>query len=149
MTPSTVLPRSAAAAACSRPSTRSTTSSPRVPTRNLARKVHFTNAPVLRNFIAGVSYFHNDYTNQEIDVETALGVEETSGGNSTYHGVDAFFDADPSSNLHFFFNFAAESANFTTYVTGGPIADCGTPANSAASSAAPSTTTSPSPTSPK
>ncbi len=30
-----------------------------------------------------------DYTNQEIDVETAAGVEETSGGNSTYHGVDA------------------------------------------------------------
>ena len=94
-------------------------------------KVHFTNAPALRNFIAGVSYFHNDYTNQEIDVETALGVVETSGGNSTYHGVDAFFDADPRSNIHFMFNFAAESANFTTYVTGGPIAACGTPANPA------------------
>ena len=34
-------------------------------------KVHFTNAPGLRNFIAGVNYFHNNYTNQEIDVETA------------------------------------------------------------------------------
>ncbi len=92
-------------------------------------KVHFTNAPVLRNFIAGVNYFHNDYTNQEIDVETALSVEETSGGNSTYHGVDAFFDADPRSNIHFFFNFAAEAADFTTYVTGGPISECGKTSN--------------------
>jgi iron complex outermembrane receptor protein len=90
-------------------------------------KVHFLNAPVLRNFIAGVSYFHNDYTNQEIDVETALGVVETSGGNSTYHGVDAFFDADPRSNIHFMFNFAAEAANFTTYVTGGTQASCPPP----------------------
>jgi iron complex outermembrane receptor protein len=95
-------------------------------------KVHFTHAPGLRNFIAGVSYFHNNYTNQEIDVETATGIEETSGGSSVYHGVDAFFDADPRSNLHFFVNFAGEASNFTTYVTGGPIAACGTPTNPAA-----------------
>jgi iron complex outermembrane recepter protein len=95
-------------------------------------KVHFTNAPGLRNFIAGVNYFNNDYTNQEIDVETALGVEETSGGNSTYHGVDAFFDADPHSNIHIFFNFAGETSKFTTYVTGGPIDACGTASNPAA-----------------
>jgi iron complex outermembrane receptor protein len=94
-------------------------------------KVHFTNAPGLRNFIAGVNYFHLNYTNQEIDVETALGVEETSGGNSTYHGVDAFFDADLRSNLHFFFNFAGEAANFTTYVVGGPLDACGTITNPA------------------
>ncbi|HUZ94662.1 MAG TPA: TonB-dependent receptor [Edaphobacter sp.] len=88
-------------------------------------KIHFTNAPVLRNFIAGVSYFHNDYTNQEIDFETANGVEETGGGDSTYHGVDAFFDADPSSNLHFFFNFSGEATNFTKYIQGGPsLAEC-------------------------
>ena len=92
-------------------------------------KVHFTHAPGLKNFIAGVNYFHNDYTNQEIDVETATGIEETSGGNTTYHGVDAFFDADPRSNLHFFMNLAGEASNFTTYVTGGTQASCGTPAN--------------------
>ena len=94
-------------------------------------KIHFTNAPVLGNYIAGVSYFHNNYTNQEIDVETADGIEETSGGSSTYHGVDAFFDADPRSNIHFFFNFSGEASNFTTFVTGGPLAACGTPANPA------------------
>jgi iron complex outermembrane receptor protein len=94
-------------------------------------KVHFTNAPGLRNFIVGVNYFHNNYTNQEIDVETALGVEETSGGNSLYHGVDAFFDADPRSNIHFFFNFAGEASNFSTYVTGGPLSECGTSSNPA------------------
>ena len=88
-------------------------------------KVHFTHAPGLRNFIAGVNYFHNNYTNQEIDFETATGVEETGGGDSTYHGVDAFFDADPRSNIHFFFNFAGEATNFTKYIQGGPsLAEC-------------------------
>ena len=94
-------------------------------------KVHFTNAPALKNVIAGVNYFHNDYTNQEIDVETAAGVELTSGGNSTYHGVDLFFDDDPRSNIHFFLNFAGEASNFTNYVTGGTEASCGTPATPA------------------
>ncbi|HEV2273130.1 MAG TPA: TonB-dependent receptor [Acidobacteriaceae bacterium] len=88
-------------------------------------KVHFTNAPGLRNFIAGVNYFHLDYTKQEIDFETATGIEESGGGDSTYHGVNAFFDADPRSNLHFFLNFAEESANFSTYIVGGPsLAEC-------------------------
>jgi iron complex outermembrane receptor protein len=87
-------------------------------------KVHFTRAPGLGNFIAGANYFHYDYTNQEIDVETAAGVQLTSGGNSTYHGVDVFFDADPKSNIHFFLNFAGEASNFTNYVTGGTQASC-------------------------
>ncbi|MFP5237699.1 MAG: TonB-dependent receptor [Acidobacteriota bacterium] len=95
-------------------------------------KVHFTHAPALGNFIAGVNYFHLDYTNQELDYETATGVNGTSGGSSAYHGVDAFFDADPKSNIHFFMNLAGEAANFTNYVTGGTEASCGTPANPAA-----------------
>ena len=90
-------------------------------------KVHLTHAPGLKNFIAGVNYFHLNYTNQELDYETATGVTGTSGGNSAYHGVDVFFDADPTQNLHIFTNFAGEAANFTTYVLGGPIAGC-TPA---------------------
>lgn len=94
-------------------------------------KVHFVNAPVLGNFIAGVDYYHLNYTNQEIDVETAAGVELTSGGNSTYHGVDLFFDADPKSNIHFFLNYAGEASDFTTYVTGGPVDQCGTSSNPA------------------
>ena len=94
-------------------------------------KVHFVNAPGLGNFIAGVNYYHLDYTNQEIDVETATGVELTSGGNSTYHGVDVFFDADPKSNIHFFLNFAGEGSSFTNYVTGGTQASCGSPTNPA------------------
>jgi iron complex outermembrane recepter protein len=97
----------------------------------IGAKVHFLHAPGLRNFIAGVDYFHNNYTNQEIDVETAAGVEETSGGSSTYHGVDAFFDADPRSNIHFFLNLAGEASNFTTFVTGGPLAECGSSSNAA------------------
>jgi hypothetical protein len=58
-------------------------------------------------------------------------VEETSGGNSSYHGVDAFFDADPRSNIHFFFNFAGEASSFSTYVTGGPLSECGISSNTA------------------
>ncbi|MGA8530580.1 MAG: TonB-dependent receptor, partial [Acidobacteriaceae bacterium] len=95
-------------------------------------KVHFTSAPGLGNFIIGANYFHLDYTNQEIDVETATGVELTSGGNSTYHGVDLFFDDDPKSNVHFFLNFAGEASNFTNYVTGGTEASCGSASNPAA-----------------
>jgi iron complex outermembrane recepter protein len=33
--------------------------------------------------------------------------------------------------MHFFLNFAGESANFSTYVTGGVQASCGTPSNPA------------------
>ena len=66
-----------------------------------------------------------------IDVETATGIEETSGGNSSYHGMDLFLDADPQSNLHFMLNMAAEASNFTTYVTGGPISECGSSSNAA------------------
>jgi iron complex outermembrane receptor protein len=98
----------------------------------IGAKVHFLHAPGLGNFIAGVDYFHNDYTNQEIDYETATGNEFSDGGNSVYHGVDAFFDADPKSNIHFFFNFAGEASNFTSFVEGGPLAACGTPASPAA-----------------
>ena len=88
-------------------------------------KVHFQNAPALKNFIVGVNYFHLDYTNQEIDFETAAGLEVSGGGNSSYHGVDAFFDDDPYRNAHIFFNFADEAANFTKYIVGGPsLAEC-------------------------
>ncbi len=97
----------------------------------IGAKLHFVNAPLLRNFITGVNFFHNDYDNQEIDVETAAGVQLTSGGSTTYHGVDAFFDADPTSNLHIFLNLAGEASKFRTYVTGGTLASCGKSPNAA------------------
>ncbi len=88
-------------------------------------KLHSVNAPFLRNYIAGVDYFHLNYSKQEIDFETATGLEISGGGNSIYHGVDFFFDADPRSNIHFYFNFSGESANYTTYILGGPsLAEC-------------------------
>ena len=87
-------------------------------------KVHFLHAPGLGNFIAGFDYYHLDYTNQELDYETATGVNGTSGGNSVYHGADLFFDADPASNIHFFLNFSGEAANFTTYALGHSLAQC-------------------------
>ncbi|HTV82754.1 MAG TPA: carboxypeptidase regulatory-like domain-containing protein [Acidobacteriaceae bacterium] len=94
-------------------------------------KVHFTHAPGFGNFIAGVDYYHLNYDNQEIDVETATGVELTSGGNTTYHGVDAFFNSNPRNNVTFFVNLAGEASNYNTYVTGGTIASCGSSYNAA------------------
>lgn len=85
-------------------------------------KVHFTDAPALKNFILGANYFHLDYTNQEVDYSLANGEQISSGGNSTYHGVDAFFDDDPLYNLHLFVNFSGEAANFTNYNPNGPFA---------------------------
>ncbi len=87
-------------------------------------KMHFTHAAGLGNFILGVDYFHLDYINQEIDYETAAGVTGTDGGNSAFKGVDFFFDADPKSNVHFFLNYAGETANFTSYVLGNTISAC-------------------------
>ncbi len=86
-------------------------------------KVHFTDAPGLKNFILGANYYHLDYTNQEIDYSLANGEEISSGGNSTYHGVDAFFDDDPLDNLHLFVNFSGEAANFTNLQYGRPWGD--------------------------
>jgi iron complex outermembrane recepter protein len=84
-------------------------------------KIHFTDAPGLRNFILGVSYFHLDYNNQELDYTIGQhGEEITAGGSSASHGVDAFFDDDPMGNLHVFLNFAGEAANFTSFNTNGP-----------------------------
>jgi iron complex outermembrane receptor protein len=89
-------------------------------------KVHFTDAPVLRNFILGVSYYHLDYSNQELDYTLqGTGEQITAGGSSTYHGVNAFFDDDPIGNLHFFLNFSGEAANFSNYIVGGAsVAAC-------------------------
>ena len=87
-------------------------------------KVHFTDAPGLKNLILGANYFHLDYTNQEIDYSLANGELVSSGGSSTYHGVDAFFDDDPLYNLHLFVNFSGEAANFTNYNTAGPGVPC-------------------------
>lgn len=88
-------------------------------------KVHFQNAPALKNMILGLAYYHIDYTNQEIDFETAGGVQVSGGGSSAYHGVNAYLDDDPAANLHIFANVSGESAVFTNYIVGGPsIAEC-------------------------
>jgi iron complex outermembrane recepter protein len=89
-------------------------------------KIHFTNAPALRNFILGVDYYHLDYSNQELDYTLqGTGEQITAGGSSTYHGVNAFFDDDPMGNLHIFVNFSGEAANFSNYILGGASnADC-------------------------
>ena len=88
-------------------------------------KMHFQDAPVLKNMILGLAYYHLDYTNQEIDFETAAGVQVSGGGSSTYHGVNAFFDDDPAGNLHIFANLNGESAVFSNYIVGGPsLAEC-------------------------
>jgi len=83
-------------------------------------KAHFVNAPALKNLIFGLAYYHLDYNNQEIDYETAIGNAFTSGGSSTYHGVNVFFDDDPLANLHVFANFNAESSKFVNFIQNAP-----------------------------
>ncbi len=91
----------------------------------IGAKVHFLSTPVLKNVILGAAYFNLDYTNQEIDIELANGDEISSGGSSTYHGVNAFIDDNPAFNLHIFGNFTGEGSHYTNYVEGGPsVAAC-------------------------
>lgn len=88
-------------------------------------KMHLRSAPGLKNFILGAAYYHIDYTNQEIDFETAGTLEIAAGGSSTYQGVNAYFDDDPFSNLHIFVNLNGETSKFTNYIVGGPsLAEC-------------------------
>lgn len=83
-------------------------------------KMHFADAPALKNMIFGFAYYHLDYNNQEIDYSTGTGNEFTSSGSSTFHGVNIFFDDDPLTNLHFFANFNGEAAHFVTFNAGLP-----------------------------
>ena len=88
-------------------------------------KMHFTNAPGLKNFIVGAAYYHISYTNQELDFETAGQVQVAAGGSTLYQGVNAYFDDDPASNLHFFLNINGETSKFTNYIVGGSsLAEC-------------------------
>jgi iron complex outermembrane receptor protein len=87
-------------------------------------KVHFTNAPAMKNVIFGLNYYHLDYKNQEIDIELSNGDQISSSGSSTYHGVNAYFDDDPAFNLHVFANFTGEASRYTSYVLNAPV---GTP----------------------
>ncbi|MBW4027409.1 MAG: TonB-dependent receptor [Acidobacteria bacterium] len=79
-------------------------------------KTHAEGTGLLNSFILGAEYFHQNYANQEIDIGLANGNTISTNGTSSYHGVNAFVDDDPVTNLHLFANASLERATYTYYV---------------------------------
>lgn len=79
-------------------------------------KVHFDEVGPVRRLLAGVSYFHLMFVDQELDIGLANGDSLAASASSLYNGVNAFFDADPTSALHFFMNSTFERTHYTNYV---------------------------------
>ena len=83
-------------------------------------KIRFEGSSGWRNgFLFGAAYYHTNYADQEIDVGLANGDTVSANGTSVYHGVNVFFEDNPAARLHIFVNGNVESANYTSYVTGG------------------------------
>ena len=79
-------------------------------------KVHFDQAGPMSRLLAGVSYFHLFFGDQELDIGLANGDSISSTASSVYNGVNAFFDAEAMNNLHLFFNSTFERAHYSNYV---------------------------------
>lgn len=79
-------------------------------------KVHFVQAGPLNNVILGAATYHLNFSAQEIDIGLANGNTISANGSSVYNGLNAFFDADPISDLHVFANLNGETAKYTNYV---------------------------------
>ncbi|MGC1359702.1 MAG: TonB-dependent receptor [Silvibacterium sp.] len=73
------------------------------------------------NLIFGAAYYHQKFSNQEIDTTLANGDTLDADGSSNYNGVNIFFDDDPLHHLHLFANANIEAASYSSYVTGGVI----------------------------
>jgi iron complex outermembrane recepter protein len=84
-------------------------------------KLQFSQVGPLRNVLFGAAFYHMTYTGQEIDIGLANGDLISASGSSTYHGLNAYVDADPMRDLHTFFNLNAEAANYSTYDNGGTL----------------------------
>ncbi len=84
-------------------------------------KVHSEGSGVLNSFLLGASFYHQRYSNQEIDVSLANGDTIANSGTSSYHGINLYADDDPIAHLHLFANASVERAVYTSYLTGGTI----------------------------
>ena len=84
-------------------------------------KVHSEGTGALNSFLLGAAFYHQRYSNQEIDVSLANGDTIANSGTSSYHGVNLYADDDPIARLHLFANASVERAVYTNYYTGGTI----------------------------
>ncbi|MGH9484373.1 MAG: TonB-dependent receptor domain-containing protein, partial [Terriglobales bacterium] len=81
-------------------------------------KLHWAHVGQVSQLLAGVSYFHLLYLDQEQDVGLANGDTIAASASSQYQGVNSFFDGDVTSSLHLFMNGTVEGAHYTHYVVG-------------------------------
>jgi iron complex outermembrane recepter protein len=82
-------------------------------------KVHPAVQGPLSSLLVGAAYFHENYDDQEIDVDLANGDTIQANGSSTYDGMNMFVDASPTSAVHLYANGNVEKARYGNYVTGG------------------------------
>lgn len=81
-------------------------------------KVNFQNVGNVRNMLFGAAYYHLRYANEQLGVELGNGNFINTSGSSNYHGVNAYFDLDPLSNLHVFTNLNGEGATYDQFYSG-------------------------------
>ncbi|HUX10142.1 MAG TPA: TonB-dependent receptor [Terriglobia bacterium] len=82
-------------------------------------KAHFAHVGGVRNVLIGASYYHLNYSNEQLSVELGNGNVINTSGSSTYNGVNAYFDIDPLGSLHMFTNLNGEGASYSQFVSGG------------------------------
>ncbi len=82
-------------------------------------KIHTEGAGPLRTMIFGAAFYHEDYKYQEIDIPLSNGDVISANGSSVYHGLNMFFDDDPTTSVHLFANLNFEKASYSNYVVSG------------------------------
>lgn len=82
-------------------------------------KVHFPSIGHVKNVLLGASYYHLRYANEQLSVELGNGNVINTSGSSWYQGVNAYFDVDPITDLRVFTNLNGESAQYTSFYSGG------------------------------
>ncbi len=82
-------------------------------------KVHPNVQGPLSTLLFGAAYYHENYDDQEIDIDLATGGTIQANGSSAYDGANLFIDDSPAGSVHLYANLSVERANYTNYVTGG------------------------------
>ncbi|MDE3155796.1 MAG: TonB-dependent receptor [Acidobacteriota bacterium] len=82
-------------------------------------KVHPNGQGPLSTLLFGAAYYHENYDDQEIDIDLATGGTIQANGSSAYDGVNMYLDDSPASAVHLYANLSVEKANYSNYVTGG------------------------------
>ena len=82
-------------------------------------KVHPNVSGPLSTLLFGAAYYHENYDDQEIDIDLATGGTISANGSSAYDGANIFLDDSPASSTHLFANVSIEKAKYSSYVTGG------------------------------